>query len=410
MGKAKHMLELGYSSDLDLDLDLDENICSTCIDEVGISNFIINNQDPNIDCCSYCNETEALEGFKACNFGLVVEHIFLSISAEWCDPAKVLPYQSAEGGYQGEVIDTEELLYYLGVNVDDEKIITDIAGCIENGYWCRQDYSSLSPNKTLVYGWKSFCEFVISKSRYFFLQAENNSYDPDQHDEMNPVDILKSVTSIISELGMFKDLLQTQELIRVRIVDDYSEAASASELGSPPLKYCTMANRMSPAGISMFYGAFDLETAVKETYEPEPEITKKAVVGHFYPTRKLKLIDLSKPFRVPSIFDEEQSHRFEKSFLFGFIEDFTKQIERAYRAHIDYVPTQIVTEYLKVFLFKNKSTLIDGVIYPSAKNQGHKAVVIFADNAQCNDEKLSPDSETLLSLRSFKAVDLEPFN
>jgi hypothetical protein len=393
------MLEQGYNSDLD------ENICSTCIDEVGISNFIINKQDSNIECCSYCDQTGAAEGFKACNFGLVVGHVFESISREWCDPANELPYQSSEGGYQGEVKDSVDLLYHLGVNVKNEKIITDIANSIDNGYWCRQDYFSLSPDKTLVYGWKSFCEFVISKSRYFFLQADNENYDPNQHDEMNPVDILKSVSSIVSEIGMFEDMLPTQELKRVRIVDDYSEATTASELGSPPLNFCNMANRMSPAGISMFYGAFDLETAVKETYEPQPEITKKAVVGNFSPTRKLRLIDLTKPFIVPSIFDENQCHRFEKSFLFDFIKDFTKPIERTDRAHVDYVPTQIVTEYFKVFLSKNGNTLIDGVIYPSSKNQGHKAIVIFADNEQCTDEE-----STILALHSFNSVDLQPFN
>lgn len=342
--------------------------------------------------------------------GLVVEHIHQCLSQEWCDPANELPYQSAEGGYQGEVLDTEDLLYHLGVNVDNEQIITDIAGAIENGYWCKQDYFSLSPDKTLVYGWKSFCELVISRSRYFFLQANNEHYDPNQHDEMNPVDILKSVSSIVSELGMFEELLPTQELKRVRIVDDYSEATTAGDLGSPPLEYCKMANRMSPAGVSMFYGAFDLETAIKETYEPQPNLIKKAVVGNFFPCRKLRLIDLSKPFKVPSIFDEDQSHRFEKSFLFDFIRDFTKAIEREDRAHIDYVPTQIVTEYFRIILSNSGSSLIDGVIYPSSKNRGHKAAVIFADNSQCIDRASKGYGDSLLVLQSYEAVDLQPFN
>jgi len=404
MGRVKHMIDQGYCSDLD------ENICSSCIREYGISTFIIKHADLKIVSCSYCHNTQGTKGFKACNLSLVVEYVCNSISNEWCDPANVLPYQSSEGGYQGEVLNTQELFWHLGLDVDDEQIITDITDAIENEYWCKRDYFSLSPDETLIYGWEAFCKFVINNSRYFFLQANNEDYNADQHDEMNPVDILTSVASIISNLGMFKEIQISQVIKRVRIVDEYNEATTAKELGSPPLEYCNMANRMSPAGISMFYGAFELETAIKETYDPEPKLTKKAVVGNFFPCRPLKLIDLSMRFRVPGIFDDDKSHRFEKSFLFDFIKDFTKPIERADRAHIDYVPTQIVTEYLKIILSNQSNSTIDGIIYPSSKNPNHKAVVIFAGNDQSIDKESTVNDNSMLILDNYESVDLKPYN
>ena len=401
MGTAKHMMEQGYSSDIG------SYICPDCIQEDGIKEFIIENSTTSVSTCSYCNDTNS----KTCNMDLVVGYIHDCLVTEWTDPAEELPFESAEGGFQGNVIDTHDLLYHAGINTDDESIIEDISESIHQSHWTKSDYFSLQPDQTLSYGWKSFCLIVLSKSRYFFLNTHNEPDNPRQHDEMNPVMILDSVASIIQNLEMIKVIPITTEIKRVRIVNDYKEATTASDLGSPPLDFCNMANRMSPAGIPMFYGAFDLETSIKETFEPEPNLTKKAVVGNFYPCRNLNVIDLSQQFKIPTIFDQDQSFRFEKLFLYDFIRDFTKPIERADRAHIDYVPTQIVTEYFRHILSKDNSVKIDGVIYPSSKNKSHKAVVIFADNEQCVEKGIkSRYTENLLFLNNYEEIDLTPFN
>lgn len=401
MGTAKHMMEQGYSSDMG------KSICPDCINEDGIKYYIIENSTSTPSTCSYCQNTN----IKTCNMDLVVGYIHDCLVTEWSDPAEELPYESAEGGYQGNVIDTHDLLYHAGINTDDESILEDIAGSIHQSHWTKSDYFSLQPDQTLSYGWKSFCLIVLSKSRYFFLNTHNEPDNPRQHDEMNPVMILDSVSSIIQNLEMIKVIPVTTEIKRVRIVNDYKEATTASDLGSPPLDFCNMANRMSPAGIPMFYGAFDLETSIKETFEPEPNLTKKAVAGNFYPCRDLNVIDLSQKFKIPTIFSQEQNYRFEKRFLYDFIKDFTKPIERADRAHIDYVPTQIVTEYFRHILSKNTSIKIDGVIYPSSKKPNHNAIVIFAENDQCVEKGIkSRYTEELLFLHSIEKIDLTPFN
>ncbi|WP_165739423.1 HEPN-associated N-terminal domain-containing protein, partial [Pseudoalteromonas sp. Z1A6] len=273
MGRLKHMMEQGYNSDLGA------SICPDCISEDGIKAFIIENSNVAPSTCSYCNTTN----LKTCDMGIVIGYIYGCIIKEWSDPAEELPYETAEGGYQGEVLHTSELLWELGVDVEYESIHDDIVNSIEQGYWTKTNYFSLARDQTFTYGWRNFCQFVISTSRYFFLDTQNESYDANQHDEMNPIEILDLVASIIKNLNMLKKIPTSQEIKRVRIVDDYNEATTASHLGSPPLEYCKMANRMSPAGIPMFYGAFDIETSIKETYEPEPHLTKKAVAGNFYP-------------------------------------------------------------------------------------------------------------------------------
>ena len=54
---------------------------------------------------------------------------------------------------------------------------------------------------------------------------------------------------------------------------------------------------------------------------------------------------------------------------------------------------------------------IDGVIYPSSKNQNHDAIVIFAENDQCVEKGTkSLYAEELLFLSSIEEIDLTPFN
>ena len=400
MGRHKDMIEQGY------DYGIKTRVCRDCIDEDGIQTFIVENSDDDDSMCSYC----CIDDVETCGMGRVIGYIHECISTEWTEPANELPYESREGGWQGEVLTTIELLFQLGIEIDDETIIDDIVNSLYQSHWSKAGYFSPTPDQTMIYSWESFCRFVINKSRYFFLNAQNESFDSHQLGGMNPVKILNEVSLMVINLNMFLELPVSQVIKRVRIVDDYQEASTASTLGTPPLEFCTMANRMSPAGIPMFYGAYNLETSIRETFDPELSRTKKAVVGNFYPCRALLLIDLRMKFKFPSIFDKDKSFRFEKKFLLDFIEDFSKPIKRTDEAHITYVPTQIVTEYFRYILSKEANRRIDGVIYPSSKNKGDDAIVIFAENEQCVDKGVSSKYvEEVLFLDSYEAVDLTPF-
>jgi hypothetical protein len=85
--------------------------------------------------------------------------------------------------------------------------------------------------------------------------------------------------------------------------------------------------------------------------------------------------------------------------LLDFIKDFRKPIDRKDRAHIDYVPTQIVTEYFR-HIFEYKGHNVDGIIYPSSKGSGREAVVIFANNEQCLEKHADDLSVGVLQIQS----------
>lgn len=93
-------------------------------------------------------------------------------------------------------------------------------------------------------------------------------------------------------------------------------------------------------------------------------------------------------------------------FLIDFIDDFSKPITRDDRSHIEYVPTQIVTEYFRHIFRSNKNEKLDGIIYPSSKKKDKSAIVIFADNSRCANKALEYEKEILLILDRTEEFDL----
>lgn len=75
------------------------------------------------------------------------------------------------------------------------------------------------------------------------------------------------------------------------------------------------------------------------------------------------------------------------------VRDFTKDVKKDGKEHIEYVPTQVVTEFFRYSFNKNRKYKIDGIIYPSSKNNKNEALVFFWDNEE---------SEKLLNLKSLK--------
>lgn len=379
MGRAKQQQieawERGFTCDENL------NICTQCFNEEGINKFIQEHAESVK--CSFCSSTK---NTRACPLSLVIEHIITSLRYEWGDPNNEgLPYETREGGWQGEVLNTWDLFDTTGLDIINDKAKQYIISSFFDDMWCEREPYSLRVDHTFSLGWNQFTNFVKNKSRYMFLNAKNTDYNPNQHDEMNPIKILDVLGKIINKVNLIKTLDSTVPIYRVRIIETNQNLSTAKELGPPPHEFAVMPNRMSPSGIPMFYGAFDLDTAIQETYLTCPD-KKKAIWGIFHPTKELLLIDLPEYSSIPSLFDEyKRENRSYLKFLNNFIQDFIQPITRDKFAHIEYVPTQIVTEYFR-YIFKTlEGKPVDGIIYPSSKNKGKKAVVIFATSDQCID-------------------------
>ena len=133
----------------------------------------------------------------------------------------------------------------------------------------------------------------------------------------------------------------------------------------------------------MFYGAMDAETTIAEIAEQGKGVT----VGLFRTAKPLVVVDFTKKLVLPSIFDiPRRGKRDVLRFVQGFVRDLQRPITKDGREHVDYVPTQIVTEYFRrTFPDCN----VDGLLYPSVKNDGGVCCVLFVEHDQCAD--ISPE-------------------
>lgn len=394
MGGAKRMWEEANERGFFVDENL--IVCSNCFEDYAIKKFIEdhNSEQP----CDFCEDQDG----ASCTLEEVLVHIMTCLKYEWGHPANEgLPYESREGGWQGDVIDTWEMLENTGIEINSEELQDIIYSSLINNEWCKRNPYSLTEDRVFYYGWMEFSKFVMHEARYVFLSATPSTYDENQHDEMHPVKILEVLSQITENLGLIRKIDASTGIYRVRIVNLNETLNSASELGAPPLEFATIPNRISPAGISMFYGAFDISTAIIETYDASKPADKKAIVGKFHPARALRVLDLSHVPPKPSLFDMERLHeRTWIAFLNDFIYDLSRPIDRDDRSHIEYVPTQIVTEYFRHIVRIEEQFKVDGIIYPSAKNPGHSAIVIFAQNKHCIDMASAYSEDAMLFLEA----------
>jgi hypothetical protein len=135
---------------------------------------------------------------------------------------------------------------------------------------------------------------------------------------------------------------------------------------------------MSPAGISMFHGAFARETCVSETYDLSGK-NHHGTFSVFKNLRELTLLDMTKVPPTPSVFElESREMRHNIRFLHSFLQDFTKPVAKDGREHIEYVPTQVISEYVRHVL-KLGGNRVDGIVYSSSRRKGHEACVLFFD-------------------------------
>jgi hypothetical protein len=132
----------------------------------------------------------------------------------------------------------------------------------------------------------------------------------------------------------------------------------------------------------MFYGSDEADTAVAEI-DDNPILG--IAVGTFQTLSDLRVVDLTR-FPRPLRFFEPQpeaseENRYVLSFLYNFGLSIAARVVPGDREHIEYVPTQVVTEWFRTTLLRNESR-IDGILYRSTQRAGGTSVVLFADQSK----------------------------
>lgn len=397
MGRVKEY----YYSQLDRGyFDIGEKyVCSNCFDDYAIKDFIKENVEKKK--CDYCGRKSSKP--IAAPIDEILELIMSGIQSEWGHPENEgVAWESREGGWQGKVIDSYDLIMDQEIiPTENEEILNDVLGAIEGNQWCQKDYYELPPDEALKYGWSNFARNVKHSVRYFFNQTKDDSDGYRGHEEIPTHAMLDVLSNVILEANLIQIIKKEKSIFRVRIHAPNKSFSTAKELGPPEI--AKFSNRMSPAGIAMFYGAFDQKTAMEETFEQGHKTPKSATVATFETVNDIRVLDLTKLPGVPSLFDEsKRGIRAGIMFLYSFVEDVSKPITKDGMEHIEYVPTQIFTEYFRHIFHDRDKNKIDGILYKSSKNNGGVSCVLFFENKNCADAADPSNPNIKLILKNTK--------
>ncbi|MEG1615929.1 MAG: HEPN-associated N-terminal domain-containing protein [Bacteroidales bacterium] len=283
---------------------------------------------------------------------------------------------------------TTELLYELDLTTDDVQLNKDIEDCFIWDEWIQHHPYMMTEGQELSFMWEMFGRMVKHEQRFTFFKRPEFTGEKMSGDN-NLMDILTELGVKITENNLCKELDIDTELYRCRFIDTGEVVDTFDKISSPPDNKAKQ-SRMSPAGISMFYGAFDRNTAVLES-SPDGITTSGAhVVGKFKTKAKLKVLDLTDlpqlSFWIPSDWQVIK-------FLYSFRNEITKPIERDDRIHIEYVPSQVFTEYLRYIYRGTEGEKIDGIIYKSSLSGTSSSNVVVFYN-----KKTSADILELINL------------
>jgi hypothetical protein len=381
MGRVKQMLiradDIGWMPNNE-----DKYVCASCMEDQALQEVVERNLEKNV--CSYCGK-RSRKGIAA-PLDIVTEHMAECISRVYTDPAEVLPFESSEGGYQGTVYDTQELLGEIGFIIESNKLFEDICSSFVRNDWAERDWLILSPDQRKFYGWEDFKRAVKHKRRYTFWSMDDENEEKGHPDYMPVGNVLAEIAEVIQSADLVKTMKKGTKIWRVQIHDKNEVLDKDTDFTTPPVEKAIQPNRMSPAGVPMFYGADDFETAYRETVDSNIGKDKIVTGGCFTTLVELRILDLANMPPIPSFFDAERTDlRNNLLFLSRFVEDLAEPIQRDGCEHIEYVPTQAFTEYIRWMTKTSDGQPIYGIRYRSSRN-GKICYVLFCEQDECVDK------------------------
>jgi hypothetical protein len=346
----------------------DVYVCARCLDDEGLKGFV--EGEATTKFCTFCGVKS--DEPTAAPLVEVLLYIKECLEREYDFAENKLPRE--EGDYIGNVWTTRDLLEeHLGEL--PSALMDALCDGLGEHDWCTRHPFSLTVDERLSFSWNEFCDLVKHRRHYFFLREERQS------DELySPLSLLRELASWCERFDLIKPLPAGSPLYRVRQPKRDEVLSTAVDLGPP--KNAKKSNRMNPPGIVMFYVSDSPETALREVAKNPATDTGVFVVGEFQTLRVATILDLTAIPPVPSIFESvpdtlEYDRRPPAIFLNYFSSDVSKPIADDDQIHVEYIPTQVITEYFRTE-FLHAGRKIDGIRYRSARHSDHCSLVLFA--------------------------------
>lgn len=362
-----------------------ETVCLSCIRDDGLKEET--SEYLSEDKCSFCDRTATQGEPIAAPFDDFMHIVRRGIDFLYASASDAGVPREDGDWVEVQIHDTTDVVYDVCEMAVNENVLEAIQGCVPPNDWIEGEYFFESPlDQVLRWAWTALCDKVKYSSRFVFLaEDEVSSGHPD---DVTTKELLRRLSEIAVDHGAIRTVPAGTTYWRGRLAGSSpvtEDMRTASFLGSPP-KTIASNSRMSPAGISFFYGSEDISTVVAEIGAHSTR--QYAVVGEFETLRVLNLLDLVDLPTPLSVFASSTRRKeyYERLFLRAFAVDLAKPIELDGREHIDYVPTQVVTEYFR----KISEPAVDGILFPSAQN-GRANCVLFVGPDGCVTDKKAAD-------------------
>lgn len=350
-------------------------VCSSCFADPDIRAWIRSENGPRgCDACGgYDSPTTQL--------GEICEFIEGHIEKFWGRAAEQLPYESAEGGYQGSTWDTAEIVFEdICVELPRDKtgrLYNAIVHALDDEVWCDYDWLSLDEDVALKTSWERFCEIVKHQRRFFFHSLGGNDEDRDSY---SCGSLLRAIAQMSDQLGLIRKLPPGTLLWRARPDIKRGKSVTWRDFGPPPKEFANQSNRMNPPGIPMMYVASSATGATKETRATSSR------VGCWRTLREARILDLRNLPAIPGPFsDATRQETLGLRFLNSFAKEVTSPVARDDRVHVEYLPSQVVSEFLRDFEFQDGR--LDGVAYKSVVDPRTWNVALFVETSALRDEE-----------------------
>jgi len=307
-------------------------VCEAHVDDDFLKRWITENATaPGCDICGQRDERNL-----AADVGDLAAVVLQGLERHWGDfNDELVPWGM---DYDGSMV-TQELLFEEEVT-SDAALIPVLISALPDHAWVQHDFFRLTPSERLSTAWTEFVRLIKHRSRFFFTLEAADADDPDA---LSPLDILGELGDAASTAGLLVEWPAGTKVFRARVhrADFFSDAWDLAAL--PEAKAdAAAANRMSAAGVPMFYGARTSESASAEADSAEQENLGFLSLGEFEALRPFRILDLSAGFDIPSIFDTERGDdQAAMGFLRGFTDTVARKVARDGQEHIDYVPTQV---------------------------------------------------------------------
>lgn len=371
----------------------DKQICSDCIGEDYLKNLV---ESDNVDeQCSYCRKVGSAISIRELSGH--VKRAFerhYSRTASDPDPFQYAMWQDKDIQYEWER-DGDPTVYAIADAAEiSNEIAEDIQKLLEEEHYDRDEaimgeegefnseayYKKIMPeDHKWQKDWELFKKIIRTESRFF--NGTCISQLRELFDTMDKM-ITNERKPLIVKAGPQTDY---NELYRARVFQDGKKMVKAmnrpdKRLGAPPSRYASP-GRMNASGISVFYGADSVSTALAEV---RPPVGSYVATARFKIIRPIKLLDLRAlgvVHETGSVFDPNYAHRLGRMI---FLHKLTRRIIQPVMPddqEVEHLSTQAIAD----FLATESSLHLDGILFPSVQAGDGLNVVLFHKASRCKE-------------------------